>query len=259
MYKICFIIFLSLTIYPTIVRCESDNIYKNSAQYSNYIHELETINDTQRPVLQQKRNNMLGTTKRIAPISDGRLSAAELTNIAVEMWTDDSSTDVDLVMEYLEAAIKQNINYDNADHNRGIVFYNLGDYDKATIDYTKAIEINSKNAVAYFHRGKAWANKKEPNKAIIDFNKAIILEPHFTEAYGSRGNTWTDLGIYEKAISDYSKVIELNPLDGVAYNNRGFVWLYKGYYKKACDDWEKACERKTCSGIMWSKDKNICW
>ncbi len=41
-------------------------------------------------------------------------------------------------------------------YNRGLEYQRKGQYDKAISDYTKAIEINPKYAVAYYNRGLAY-------------------------------------------------------------------------------------------------------
>lgn len=253
-----YILFILLIIFPSIVSSEI-NIKKTNTAYLVSINELDTLNKDQKKwfFLSERRRQKEVANVRDSTSNNG-LSAAELTKKALGLWKDGNCTDIALAMEYLETAIKQDPNYAKAYHNRGIVWANRGDYERAILDYTKAIHLNSKNATAYFQRANAWANRNDFDKAIIDYTKAIKINPRFSEAYGSRGNTWTDKGNYEQAIFDYGKVIELNPFDGIAYNNRGFVWFYKGYYDKSCDDWQKACERKICSGYIWSKENDIC-
>jgi tetratricopeptide (TPR) repeat protein len=82
----------------------------------------------------------------------------------------------------------------------------LGQYQKAIDDYTKAIELNSKNAGAYYNRGIAY----------------------------------NDLGQYQKAIDDYTKAIELNPKDAGAYGNRGVAYALQKSPTAACGDFYQA-------------------
>ncbi|MGI9568856.1 MAG: tetratricopeptide repeat protein, partial [Desulfobulbia bacterium] len=45
-------------------------------------------------------------------------------------------------------------------HNhRGIAYYNKGQFDKAIADYKKAIQLNPKDAAAYYRRGNAFSAK----------------------------------------------------------------------------------------------------
>ena len=59
--------------------------------------------------------------------------------------------------------------------NRGIGYYDKGDYDRAIADYDKAIELNPKLAPAYNDRGNVYSAKGDYDRAIADFDKAIEL------------------------------------------------------------------------------------
>jgi Flp pilus assembly protein TadD len=117
------------------------------------------------------------------------------------------------------------------------------DYDHAIADYSKAIELSPKNAIAkltYYGRGYAWRKKGDYDRAIADYTKAIELDPNFTYAYGSRGYAWRKKGGYDRAIADYTKVIELDPKDADTYNN--LAWLLAVCPESKYRDGEKAIE-----------------
>ena len=112
--------------------------------------------------------------------------------------------------------------------NRGSAYYVNGQYDKAIADLSKAIELNPKDAKAYYNRGLAYGKGKgQFDKAIADFTKAIELDPTDANAYIGRGVAWGKKGVYDRAISDCNKAVELNPTNATAYNNRGINWKKK--------------------------------
>ena len=60
--------------------------------------------------------------------------------------------------------------------------YNLKDYQKAIVDYNKAIELNPDDAPGYYNRGLINKKQGDKTKAIQDFTKAA-------ELYQKQGNT----------------------------------------------------------------------
>jgi tetratricopeptide (TPR) repeat protein len=93
----------------------------------------------------------------------------------------------------------------------------LGEFDRAMVDYDRAIELDPQNAVAYRNRAVAHCRQGDLEQALADFDRAIELDPEYAQAYGSRGNIYHQFGEYEKALEDYNKVIELHPNDPAAY------------------------------------------
>ncbi|MEW6528449.1 MAG: tetratricopeptide repeat protein [Candidatus Micrarchaeota archaeon] len=60
--------------------------------------------------------------------------------------------------------------------------YKKGNYDSAIQEYTKAIELNPKNADAYFNRGLCYEKQGKYDLAIQDYKKTIKLNPENLEA-----------------------------------------------------------------------------
>ena len=64
----------------------------------------------------------------------------------------------------------------------GTAWFDKGDFDNAIRDYTQAIRLDPKSAVAYCNRGLAWSNKGDFDKAIAayaeagDFDLAVQTE-----------------------------------------------------------------------------------
>lgn len=72
--------------------------------------------------------------------------------------------------------------YSMAYCNRGMRYELQNQYDKAIMDYTKAIEINPNNAVAYGRRGRSYAMQGQYDKALADLIKSIEIDPNYDEA-----------------------------------------------------------------------------
>ena len=96
---------------------------------------------------------------------------------------------------------------------RGESALNAGNYDLALEEFSAAIEMNNKNANAYFYRAMAYTRRG---------NQETGAERH---------------RYYDLAIADYGRVLDLEPfrssLRTTAYANLGNIHLVKGNYSSA--------------------------
>lgn len=109
-------------------------------------------------------------------------------------------------------------------YNRGLIWYDKGEYDIAIRDYSEAIRHNPNYGAAYSARGTVWKEKENYDKALADFNQALRLDPKDVEALDYRGNAWESKGSYEKALADYNQAIRLDPKYPWAYYDRAWIW-----------------------------------
>jgi Flp pilus assembly protein TadD len=100
------------------------------------------------------------------------------------------------------------------DHvQQGIFCLAAAYFDQAVAEFTRAIALNPKYAVAYRFRGMAYYYKTDYDQAIADYNQAIALDPKDFRAYSSRGSAYYDKKDYTKARSDYNQALGLDPND----------------------------------------------
>ncbi len=143
------------------------------------------------------------------------------------------------IVDYSKA-IGINPEYSDAYNNRGFAYGKLGQWDKSIADYSKAIGINPKYAIAYYNRGIAYDNLGQLDKAIADYSEVIGIDPNYTLAWYNRGVAYGKLGQGGKAMADYSKAIEIDPKSTVAYSNRGVAYSNLGQWDKAIDEYSMA-------------------
>ena len=110
-------------------------------------------------------------------------------------------------------------------NNRGFDYCEIGQYDQAILDFSKAIEINPRLAHAYNNRGAAYLYKAQYDQAILDLSKAIEINPRLARAYSNRGWAYIKKWQYDQAISDFNKTIEINPGFVEAYFNRAIAYF----------------------------------
>lgn len=107
-------------------------------------------------------------------------------------------------------------------------------------DYTKMIKIDPNNDILYIDRGMLYTNNGDFNKAQEDFTKAIQLNPSCFKAYNNRGNIYKYEKIYDLALTDYTTCIKINPRAVQSYINRGIVYYELHNYRSAIEDFSQA-------------------
>lgn len=165
-------------------------------------------------------------------------------------------------LPYFEEAVKRNPRYAEAHFQIGYCNLFLLRYEDAIRAFTQVIQIKRDYtvvAVVYTNRGLAYYNKGQYDQAIKDYNKAIEIDPGNAVAYINRGFAYRNKGQYDQAIKDYTKAIEIDPGNADAYYNRGFTYLMNlGDKIMGCADWKKACELGQCRNYNILKQKGDC-
>lgn len=124
-----------------------------------------------------------------------------------------------------------------------------GDFDRAEINYKKALDLSPNNAFALNNYGfLLFELKKEPEKAKDLLSRAIKIMPHLTEARLNLGCLLTDkIKDYKEAKYQYEKIISYNPTEERAYNNLANLIKIRDFHNKSnqkeiCSLYEKAIE-----------------
>jgi S1-C subfamily serine protease len=72
--------------------------------------------------------------------------------------------------------------------------YGAGDYNGAIADYTEVIQLDPKNASAYYWRAIVYDDKRDHDSAFADYTKAIRLDPKNARAYRRRAMVYNKKG-----------------------------------------------------------------
>ena len=141
--------------------------------------------------------------------------------------------------------------------------------DKAIISFTKAIEIDKKNYIAYEGRGVAHYIRGNSTQAISDYTKVIKLKPDYSHAYVNRASAYFyGEGDIDKAEKDFNKAIKIKPNFAIHYLRRGDFYGVIGNNNQAISDLNKAiefkpdyadahCIRGSIYGLLHKYDKAI--
>jgi tetratricopeptide (TPR) repeat protein len=145
---------------------------------------------------------------------------------------------IHLYSKYIEQDQQNALAY----YQRGKAYFKIKDFNAASSDLTKAITLQPDEAHFYGERGLIYYMAKNSDKAIADFNEAVSIEPENPFRYASRAFIKDGLNDLEGAKKDYQKALELDPEDAISYNNLGMVMEKMGNRNKAQKHFEKAGE-----------------
>ena len=139
-------------------------------------------------------------------------------------------------------AIRLKPDFVEAYHNRGIVKAVLGQHFDAIADYDIAIRLDPDYAITYSNRGAAKGALGQYSNAIIDFDTSIKLDPDDAMNYYLRGRAKLELNEYSNAIIDFDTSIKLDPDDAGTYTDRGVAKAKQGKHSEAIADFNAAIQ-----------------
>jgi tetratricopeptide (TPR) repeat protein len=180
------------------------------------------------------------------------------------------------LVENWSSEISANKKNSNGYLNRGIILEQSLDYNASISDFTKAIDADNRNILAYFCRANSRAKMVDairtegalPEPEILnmsgskttietrsneikildyediieDYESLLYMNPNFIFAWFNMANTKVKKRDYLHAINDYNKAIALEPDFGEAYFNRGLTRIYMNDLEGGALDLSRAGE-----------------
>jgi tetratricopeptide (TPR) repeat protein len=113
-------------------------------------------------------------------------------------------------------------------YKRGQLYAIKGAYPQAVTDFDQAIHLNVKDAEAYNNRCWARAATGELLDALRDCDQALSIKPELYDALDSRGLANLKLGRYPQAINDYNASLDKNPQSSSSLFGRGLAAKFSG-------------------------------
>ena len=87
----------------------------------------------------------------------------------------------------------------------------LQKYQKAIVNFNKAVRINPYIPNIYYNLGLAYHHIGKLDNAIENYQKAISLKPDYDEAFCNMGMSLNKKGDLEGAKKNFNKALEINP------------------------------------------------
>jgi tetratricopeptide (TPR) repeat protein len=108
--------------------------------------------------------------------------------------------------------------------DRGGALMDRGRYDEAIADYTAAIALDPKNAVAYSDRALSYIWKQDKAHARADLDAAAALDPKEPTMLRARGLLAEDEAKWQDAAEAYTASLVKDPGNGFALGHRAIAW-----------------------------------
>lgn len=112
-------------------------------------------------------------------------------------------------LKMIGKVIKEIPDYEDAYLERGRIYRNKQDYEKALDDFTMTIDLTH-NKLGYLERGITFLEAGNNVDAMIDFNKAIEKDPEYAPAYLNLGIARANLEDHQGAVEAFDKAIKLD-------------------------------------------------
>ncbi len=124
---------------------------------------------------------------------------------------------------------------------RGRYYRNIGEFQKAIIDLTKAIDINPNNVLAYRYLGSTYFFNRDYVNALVNLKKAEKLERgnELTQLYSDIGQLYISIGDFKKGEKYYKESIRLQPNFIEGYRNLIWAHIRQGEFETAYNYAEK--------------------
>lgn len=126
-----------------------------------------------------------------------------------------------------------------------------GDFVDAIDLFTQLIRYNPNSASNFNNRGLLYFQIGQPQRALLDYHRALMLNPRLGKVYNNRANCHAAFGNLEDAIADYETAIDLDPTDIRARLNLGITLRQMEYYQQAIETLEMAMQ---CNQFLISTD-----
>lgn len=126
------------------------------------------------------------------------------------------------------------------ERDKGVEFYNNGDYESA-IKYLSLVEsVNKKDGDFWYLLGMAYFKLSQFNWSRIALEKAVKLKPQNSEFRTNLAFANLKANRLKQAEKDAKKAIKLDAKNAVAYYIRGLIFLQKGKFDNAIADADQA-------------------
>lgn len=128
--------------------------------------------------------------------------------------------------------------------NRGVAFEDMGDLDRAAIDFTRCIQLQPERGTYYENRALIYLKRGLYAEGITDLDEALFLDPLNAQTRVNRAYASYLMEDYDGAVRDYTRALYLKPEYLNALVGRGNAQVARGKLEDAAGDFNQALKLK---------------
>jgi tetratricopeptide (TPR) repeat protein len=126
----------------------------------------------------------------------------------------------------------------------GIILNELGQYEKAILEFKQAIEEDKYNFDGYNSLAFSYQSLNRYKEAEETYKRSINLKPAFWVGYNKLGIFYCNSGKYNDAVQQFIKVVELTPENTFGLDNLGGMYFYLEKWSEAKSIFENVIKLK---------------
>lgn len=213
--------------------------------------------DAETNIKNAKYDDALSKVKEALAIEPGNIKALQL-QINIYYLKNDYKQ----ALNFAEKAISQYPGESEFYYQRGLVNNGRGKYRRAIADFDKLINTDSGTELfkVFLNRGISLMNILEYERATDDFTKSIELNGNNASAYHSRGMLNYQLRDFNASVLDFKKALEINVNNPETNFNLGMAYFRLGDRDNACPYFQKACKEgnvNSCKMVLMECARNL--
>lgn len=153
---------------------------------------------------------------------------------------------------YFKAFLQEHPQSGWAHTGLGIVWEHEGNLQKAIEEYTESIAIRPDSIAPRLNRAALYGMQGEYEKATQDLKKVLEIDAEYAEAYRLRGRVYEDEHKYVNAFLDYQAALKIEPDN--PYMSNALAWLMATCPDRELRDGQEAVTlaRKSCELTKWN-------
>lgn len=161
-----------------------------------------------------------------------------------------AKSEFDRAFEDFNTGISLQPNYHLGYLNRGNIYFDRGENDKALADYSKVLEIlgpidlnkrvDPAAAGALSNRGAIYSRKGMYQEALVDLNLAVKINKSDQNTWNNLAATYMNMKDFPKAIENFNEFLKFAPNSHAAIDARGLCYANLGKWQDALNNYNKA-------------------